>query len=231
MKTIGMIGGMSWESSLEYYRIINQEVRRRLGGFHSAKCLLSSVDFAEIENLQRLNNWDTLTGIMINAAMSLKNGGADFVIICTNTMHKMAEAVAAGAGIEILHIAEATGREVQRRGMKKVGLLGTKFTMEQDFYRKLLSENFAIETVIPDASDREIIHQIIYSELCQGVVKEESRQAFIDVSNRLHSKSAEGIVLGCTEIPLLLRPRDVDIPLFDTMQLHAVAAVEESLLD
>jgi aspartate racemase len=231
MKTIGMIGGMSWESSLEYYRIINQEVRRRLGGFHSAKCLLSSVDFAEIENLQRLNNWDTLTGIMINAAMSLKNGGADFVIICTNTMHKMADAVAAGAGIEILHIAEATGREVQRRGMKKVGLLGTKFTMEQDFYRKRLSENFAIETVIPDASDREIIHQIIYSELCQGVVKEESRQAFIDVSNRLHSKSAEGIVLGCTEIPLLLRPRDVDIPLFDTMQLHAVAAVEESLLN
>ncbi len=229
MKTIGMIGGMSWESSLEYYRIINQAVRQRLGGFHSAKCLLYSVEFSEVEVYQRSGNWDELTELMINCAKILKTGGADFVIICTNTMHKMADAVAEGAGIEILHIAEAVGIEIQRRGIKKVGLLGTKFTMEQDFYRKLLMENFAIETIIPDDADREAVHQVIYTELCQGIVSEKSRQRFIDVSNRLREAGAEGIVLGCTEIPLLMRSKDIDIPIFDTMQLHAVAAVERAL--
>lgn len=229
MKTIGLIGGMSWESSLEYYRLINETVATKLGGLHSAQCLMYSVDFQEIETLQHQNRWDTLTDMMVAAAARLKNGGADFVVICTNTMHKMANDIEARAGIKVLHIAEVTGRAIVQEGMKKIGLLGTKFTMEQDFYRQVLKEKFDMTVVIPDEAEREFIHHVIFNELCKGVIRPDSRAKFISIIHKLAANGAEGIVLGCTEIPLLIKQADVEIPVFDTTRLHTVAAVEYAL--
>lgn len=229
MKTIGLIGGMSWESSLEYYRTINETVRAKLGGFHSAKCLMYSVDFEKIEVLQHENKWDELTDIMVEIAKKLKNAGADFIIICTNTMHKMAEDIEEKAQIKVLHIAEATGKEIIKRKIKKIGLLGTNFTMEQDFYKKVLKDSFNIEVIIPNEKEREIVHKVIYDELCKGIISEESKNEYIKIINNLVLNGAEGIVLGCTEIPLLIKQEDVEIPSFDTTTIHSISAVEFAL--
>lgn len=226
MKTIGLIGGMSWESSLQYYKIINETVKSKLGGLHSAKCIMYSVDFEEIELLQHQGKWEELTYIMVDAARSLKGAGADFIVICTNTMHKMAEDIERKAGIKVLHIAEVTGEKIIQKGLKKVGLLGTKFTMEQDFYKKVLKDKFNVEVIIPDEADREVVHKIIYEELCKGILKDASREKYKEIINRLKSKGAEGVVLGCTEIPLLIKQEDVSVPVFDTTTIHGIAAVE-----
>lgn len=230
MKTIGLIGGMSWESSLEYYKIINETVKLRLGGLHSAQCIMYSVDFHEIEVLQHENKWDELNIIMIDAAKSLKAAGADFVIICTNTMHKMADIIEEKAEIKVFHIAKATGDNIISTGLKRVGLLGTKFTMEGDFYKKVLKDNNNIETIIPDVEDRETVHEIIYNELCLGILNQDSRNKMITIINKLKTAGAEGIILGCTEIPLLIKQEDVDVPVFDTTTIHAVSAVEFALI-
>lgn len=229
MKTIGLIGGMSWESSQEYYRILNEVVKNKLGKLHSAKCIMYSVDFEEIETLQHQNKWEELTKKMIDIAQRLKKGGAEFIVICTNTMHKMAEDIEKEIGINVLHIADATGEKIAEKGMKKVGLLGTKFTMEGDFYKKRLNEKYNIEVVIPNESDRKIIHNIIYNELCLGSIKEASKNKYIEIITELVENGAEGVILGCTEIPLLIKQDDVDIPVFDTTTIHATAAVEFAL--
>lgn len=229
MKTIGLIGGMSWESSLEYYRIINEAVKEKLGGLHSAQCLMYSVDFEEIEVLQHRDRWDELTDIMVDAALRLKRGGADFIVICTNTMHKMAAEMEKRAGIKVLHIAEVTGEEIRQRKIKTVGLLGTKFTMEQDFYKKIIKDKFDINVVIPNAMERGVVHDIIYNELCKGIIREESKEKYKEIIQHLVFQGVEGIVLGCTEIPLLIQQDDCDVPVFDTTHIHALAAVELSL--
>ena len=229
MKTIGLIGGMSWESSLEYYRIINETAKLKLGGLHSAQCLMYSVDFEEIEVLQHQNKWEELTNIMVGSAEKLKNGGVDFIIICTNTMHKMASDIESRVGIKVLHIAEVTGEKIIQEGMRKVGLLGTKFTMEQDFYKKVLRDKFSIDVIIPDENEREIVHEIIYNELCKGIISEDSKEKYIKIINNLALKGAEGVVLGCTEIPLLIKQEDVNILVFDTTTIHAISAVEFAL--
>lgn len=229
MKTIGLLGGMSWESSIEYYRIINQRVKARLGGLHSAQCLLYSVDFAEIEALQHAGDWDMLTSMMIAAVQRLETGGADFTVICTNTMHRMAEAIEAATAIPLLHIADTAAEAINSLGLSTVGLLGTRFTMEQGFYRQRLQEQHGISVLIPDEDDREVVHRIIYDELVQGVIQSESRQAYLDVIAELQSRGAQGVILGCTEIPLLVKAQDVAIPVFDTTTLHAQAAVEWAL--
>lgn len=229
MKTIGLIGGMSWESSLEYYKIINETVKSKLGGLHSAKCLMYSVDFNEIELLQHQNKWNELTDIMVSTADVLKRGSADFIVICTNTMHKMADDIGNRVGIKVLHIAEVTVEEIVKKGLKKVALLGTKFTMEQDFYKKVLEDKFNIEVLIPDEDERNAIHDIIYNELCKGIINESSKKEYIEIINNLVSKGAEGIVLGCTEIPLLIKQEDVNVPIFDTTTIHAISAVEYAL--
>lgn len=229
MKTIGLIGGMSFESTLEYYKIINETVRLKLGKLHSAKCLMYSVDFEKIEILQHEDKWDELTEIMVDIAKKLKNAGADFIVICTNTMHKMAEDIAEKAQIKVLHIAETTGKEIIKRKMKKVGLLGTSFTMEQDFYKKILKDNFNIDVIIPSKEEREIIHKVIYEELCNGIINEESKDKYIKIINNLVSNGAEGIVLGCTEIPLLIKQEDVEVSIFDTTTIHSISAAEFAL--
>ncbi len=229
MKTIGLIGGLSWESSAVYYRIINESIRAKLGGTHSAKCIMYSVDFAEFEKLQQKNEWGKLTDLMIDAGISLKNGGADFMVICTNTMHKMAEEVEAEVGIPLLHIADAAADEIKKTGLRKVALLGTKFTMEQDFYKQRLAHNHGLEVLIPDQFDREIIHSVIYHELVVGKIIESSRQALAKIIERMCYQGAEGVVLGCTEIPLLIRQVDSIVPIFDTTRIHAYAAVEYAL--
>lgn len=229
MKTMGLIGGMSWESSLEYYRIVNETVKEKLGGLHSCKCLLYSVDFAVIEALQHQNKWDELTKLMIEAAQNLKHGGADFIVICTNTMHKMAPEIEHATGLNVLHIADVTGAAISKNQIQKVGLLGTRFTMEGDFYKKRLKDNYDIEVIIPEDTDRQIIHDIIYNELCLGVIKDDSRQKYIDIINKLCANGAEGIILGCTEIPLLIKQSDVLIPVYDTTKIHAESAVDFAL--
>jgi aspartate racemase len=229
MKTIGLIGGMSWESSIEYYRIINEEVRCRLGGLHSAKCVMCSVDFDEIAMLQRQGNWEELTRIMVNSAKKLKNSGADFILICTNTMHIMADDVQKQAGIPVIHIADATGKKIKEKGFKKVGLLGTKFTMEKDFYKKRLSEKYGIETIIPEENEREDIHRIIFEELCIGEIKPASKERIRQIISGLSLKGAQGIILGCTEIPLIISQSDTIMPVFDTTFIHAVSAVDNAL--
>ena len=229
MKTMGLIGGMSWESSLEYYRIVNETVKEKLGGLHSCKCLMYSVDFGVIEALQHQNKWDELTKLMIEAAQNLKHGGADFIVICTNTMHKMAPEIETATGLNILHIADVTGAAISKDQIQKVGLLGTRFTMEGDFYKKRLKDNYDIEVIIPEDTDRQIIHDIIYNELCLGVIKDDSRQKYIDIINKLCANGAEGIILGCTEIPLLIKQSDVLIPVYDTTKIHAESAVEFAL--
>lgn len=229
MKTIGLIGGMSWESSLEYYRIVNETVKEKLGGLHSCKCLMYSVDFGVIEALQHQNKWDELTKLMIEAAQNLKHGGADFIVICTNTMHKMAPEIETATGLNVLHIADFTGAAISKDQIQKVGLLGTRFTMEGDFYKKRLKDNYDIEVIIPEDADRQIIHDIIYNELCLGLIKDDSRQKYIDIINKLCANGAEGIILGCTEIPLLIKQSDVLIPVYDTTKIHAESAVEFAL--
>ena len=229
MKTIGLIGGMSWESSLEYYRIVNETVKEKLGGLHSCKCLMYSVDFGVIEALQHQNKWDELTKLMIEAAQNLKHGGADFIVICTNTMHKMAPEIETATGLNVLHIADVTGAAISKDQIQKVGLLGTRFTMEGDFYKKRLKDNYDIEVIIPEDADRQIIHDIIYNELCLGIIKDDSRQKYIDIINKLCANRAEGIILGCTEIPLLIKQSDVLIPVYDTTKIHAESAVEFAL--
>ncbi len=229
MKTIGLIGGMSWESSAEYYRLINEEVRNRLGSTHSAKSLMWSMDFAEIETLQHEGNWQALSEKMCQAAVSLERGGADFIVICTNTMHKLAEQVQACLNIPLLHIADATAKEITSKNIKKVGLLGTEFTMKQDFYKGRLADKFGLEVFIPNDEDCQIVHRIIYQELVAGVIRDESRQQYRQIIQKLVDAGAEAIILGCTEIMLLVSPADSAVPVFDTTEIHAQAAVNMAL--
>jgi len=226
MKTIGLIGGMSWESSLEYYRIINQSVKEKLGGFHSAECVMYSVDFEQIEKLQHEGKWDELTERMIDAAQRVEKAGANCVLICTNTMHKMAPEVESSIHIPLLHIADVTAKEIKKRAQKKVGLLGTQFTMEQDFYKGRLAGKHGIDVIIPDEEQRKKVHHILYDELVQGEINEDSKNTFRDIIDSLQNRGAEGVILGCTEIPLLVKQKDYDIPLYDTTFIHAQAAVE-----
>jgi aspartate racemase len=226
---IGLIGGMSWESSAEYYRIINREVRNRLGGVHSARSLMWSVDFGEIERLQHQGDWDELTNRMKDAAIRLQRGGADFVLLCTNTMHLMADAVADAIDIPLLHIADPTAEKIKAAGFQKVGLLGTAFTMEQDFYKGRLERVFGLDVLVPDADDRRVVHEVIYKELVVGEVRLESRIAYRGVIARLVAAGAEAIILGCTEIMLLVSAEDSAVPLFDTTTIHAIAAVDRAL--
>ena len=229
MKTIGLIGGMSWESSLEYYRIINEQVKEKLGGLHSAKSLMYSVDFDEIEKLQHQGNWNEATRLMIDAAKRLEKGGADFVVICTNTMHKMADDVQNNIKIPLLHIADATAEKIKAKGLTKIGLLGTKFTMEEDFYKGRLINKYWLKVVIPDDQDRQIVHDIIYNELCLGEINQSSKDQFIRIIKKLVDNGAKAVILGCTEIPLLVQQKDVEVLLFDTTRIHAEGAVEYSL--
>jgi aspartate racemase len=229
LPVIGLIGGLSWESSAEYYRLINQSIRVRLGGLRSARCLMWSFDFGEIEALQHAGEWDKATVLMIDAARRLENGGAEFFLICSNTMHRMANAIAAAVKIPLLHIADPTGARIAAHSMRRVGLLGTAFTMEQDFYKSRLADRFGLDVLIPEAAHRALVHQIIYEELVQGKVLPASRQAYRDAIARLIARGAQGIVLGCTEIMLLVRPEDSAVPLFDTTSLHVEAAVERAL--
>ncbi|OEH84295.1 aspartate racemase [Desulfuribacillus stibiiarsenatis] len=228
MKRIGMLGGMSWESTVEYYKIINEEVKSRLGGLHSANCLLHSVDFGVVESYMRNGQWDDVARILIAAAKTLENGGADFIITCTNTMHKLADQIQNNIGIPLLHIADATADEIKKAHIKTVGLLGTRPTMEMDFYRSKLKEQ-GIEVIIPDEEDRAIIHQVIFEELCLGMIREQSKQEYLRIMDIMISMGAEGIILGCTEIPLLIQQADVKVPLFNTTHIHAIIAVEKSL--
>ncbi len=229
MQTIGLIGGMSWESSLEYYRILNETVKERLGGLHSAKCILYSVEFAEIEVLQHAGRWDEAAQVMVEAGQSLERAGADFILLCTNTMHKLAGEIEAGVSIPLLHIADATAEVVKAAGIRRVGLLGTRYTMEQGFYRGRLVEKHGIEVVIPEEAEREIVHRVIYDELCLGVIKPESRRAFTAIIEKLAAAGAEGVILGCTEIENLVRQEDSPLLVFPTTRIHAEAAVEWAL--
>lgn len=231
MKTIGLLGGMSWESSLEYYRIINEAVREKLGGLHSAQCVLYSVEFAPIERLQREGRWEEATQEMIAAARHIEAGGADFLVICTNTMHKMADEVQSHLAIPLLHIADATAEKVKAKGYQRIGLLGTRFTMQEAFYKGRLTDRFGLEVLVPDAADQEIIQAIIYDELCLGKILPASRAAFVRVINQLAQRGAEGIILGCTEISMLVDAKDTPLPLFDTTRIHALAAVEYALAE
>ena len=229
MKIIGLIGGMSWESSLEYYRIINEQVKEKLGGLHSAKSLMYSVDFDEIEKLQHQGNWKEATKMMIDAAKRLEKGGADFVVICTNTMHKMADDVQNSIKIPLLHIADATAEKIKSQKLKKVGLLGTKFTMEEDFYKGRLIKKYRLNVLIPEEKDRQIVHDVIYHELCLGKINQDSKKQFIRIIQKLVDNGAEAVILGCTEIPLLIQQKDVKVKLFDTTRIHAETAVEYAL--
>lgn len=229
MKTMGLIGGISWESSIKYYRITNQLVRERLGGHHSAKSIMYSFDFAEIEALQREGDWAEATRMMINAAIWLQKANADFVVICANTMHRMAEEVEAAIAIPLLHIADATAQAVKEEGITKVGLLGTRFVMEEDFYRQRLEEKYGLQVLVPDTKGREIVDRVIFDELVQGMILPASKQAYVEIINELVEEGAEGIVLGCTEIGLLVKEEDVDVPAFDTTVIHATAAVDYAM--
>ncbi len=229
MKTIGLIGGMSWESSAEYYRLINTMVKERLGGFHSAKCVMISGDFAEIETLQREDRWAESAQLLIAAAQSLERAGADLVVLCTNTMHRVADDIQTGVQIPFLHIADATAEQIKTQGLTTVGLLGTRFTMEQDFYVGRLTQRYGLRVLIPNSAERLMIHQVIYDELCLGEIKASSKTHYLAVIDGLVERGAQGIVLGCTEIGLLIRAEDCRVPVFDTTRLHAQAAVELAL--
>lgn len=229
MKVIGLLGGMSWESSAEYYRIVNERVRDRLGGLHSARCLMWSFDFAEIEALQHAGRWDEATALLVEAAWRLERGGADFLVLCTNTMHRMAEDLQAAIGLPLLHIADPTAKRIKAAGLRRVGLLGTAFTMEQEFYKGRLVERHGLEVLVPDDRDRALVHRVIYDELVRGVVEPSSRAAYREIIGRLVAGGAQAVILGCTEIMLLVRPEDSPVPLFDTTTIHAEAAVELAL--
>lgn len=228
-KTIGLIGGMSWESSAVYYKIINQEIKKSIGGLHSCQSLMYSVDFGEIATLQHNGEWDKLGEMMIDAAQRLENGGADFIILCTNTMHKLADKLSGAIKIPLVHIADTTAEAIKKSKIKKVGLLGTKFTMEQDFLRERLTNQHGIETIIPNEKQREVVHAIIYDELVKGIITDKSRQAYLEIMDDLVLKGAEGIILGCTEINLLVTSANTPHILFDTTTIHAKKAVELSL--
>ena len=229
MKTIGLIGGMSWESTVPYYRQINETIKERLGGLHSAKIVLYSVDFHEIERLQHAGDWEAAGAVLAGAARSLEVAGADFLVLCTNTMHKVAPSIEAAVRIPLLHIADPTALEIKRAGHSTVGLLGTRFTMEQAFYRDRLSERHGLRVIVPGPQDRETVHRIIYEELCLGVVTAESRGEYRRVMESLASQGAQAIILGCTEISLLVNQQDSAVPLFDTTAIHARAAAEKAL--
>ena len=228
-QVIGLIGGLSWESSAAYYRIINETVRTRLGGLRSAQCLMWSFDFGEIEALQHAGQWDAATARMIDAARRLERGGADFFLICSNTMHRMADEIAAAVTIPLLHIADPTAERIRARGLGRVGLLGTSFTMEQDFYKGRLADRFGLDVLVPDADERAVVHQVIYDELVRGIIRAPSRDAYRAVIARLVARGGEAIILGCTEIMLLVKPQDSAVPLFDTTTIHAEAAVDRAL--
>ncbi|HLJ51158.1 MAG TPA: aspartate/glutamate racemase family protein [Bryobacteraceae bacterium] len=229
MKNIGLIGGMSWESSAEYYRLINQETKLRLGGQHNAPSVLVTVDFAAVEQLQHAGQWDELGAMLTHRALQLERAGADFVVLCTNTMHKLADCIIGSVQIPLLHIADAVGQAVQLSGQRRVGLLGTRFTMEQTFYSDRLRQNFGIETVVPPSEDRKVVHDVIYNELCHGLIRDESRIKFQDIIARLAERGAECVILGCTEIGLLISQKDSILPAHDSTRIHAIAAVEFAL--
>lgn len=229
MKTIGMLGGMSWESTLSYYRALNEGIKSQLGGFHSARICLVSVDFDELEQLQHRDAWDEIAAILSAAAQDVERGGAEFLLICTNTMHRVAPEIQRAVSIPLLHIADATALALQRDGLTRVGLLGTRFTMEQEFYKGRLSDTFGIEVLVPGAAERARIHEVIYHELCLGVIDDRARQDFLDIIQRLASSGAEAVILGCTEIAMLVQQRHTAIPLYDTTAIHAQAAVELAL--
>jgi aspartate racemase len=229
LKTIGLIGGMSWESTVPYYRLINETVKARLGGLHSARVILYSVDFHEIEQLQREGNWTSAGLILAGAARSLQAAGADFLVLCTNTMHKVAQELEAAVRIPLFHIADPAGEEIRQAGLTTVGLLGTRFTMEQDFYKERLRQRHGLQVRVPDAADRDIVHRVIYEELCLGQVLPESRREFRRIMARMVDNGVQAIILGCTEISLLVKPQDATVPLLDTTTLHAVKAAELAL--
>ena len=228
LKTIGLIGGMSWESTVTYYKIINEVIKEKLGGLHSAKCVLYSVDFQEIEECQANGNWEKSGEILGEAAYNLEKAGADFIVICTNTMHKVVNQIKEKISIPILHIAEMTAEKILEKGLKNIALLGTKYTMEQDFYKSKLIEK-GINVIIPDKNDIEIINEVIYDELCLGTINSDSKKKFLEIVDKLRSKGAEGIILGCTEIGLLIKNEDTDVPLFDTAIIHAEQAAIYSI--
>ena len=228
MRTLGLLGGMSWESTLPYYRCVNECVRERLGGLHSAKLVLYSVDFAEIERLQHAGDWTTAGHLLADAAQALERAGAEALVLCTNTMHRVLDTIEAAIRIPVVHIADATARRIRAEGLAKVGLLATRFTMEQDFYRGRL-EQHGLTVLVPDAADRAEVHRIIYDELCRGVIRESSRVALRAVMAALVSRGAEGLILGCTEIGLLVGAEDTPVPVFDTTRIHAEAAVDWAL--
>ncbi|PPJ43858.1 MULTISPECIES: aspartate/glutamate racemase family protein [unclassified Pseudoxanthomonas] len=231
MKTIGLIGGMSWESTVPYYRLVNEGIKARLGGLHSAQVVLYSVDFHEIERLQREGDWHTAGELLADAARRVQAAGADLLVLCTNTMHKVAPQMEAAVSIPLLHIADATGAAITTAGHRTVGLLGTRFTMEQDFYRERLREVHGLQVIVPDADDRGLVHDVIYDELCRGVVRDSSREAYRRIMDDLVASGADAIILGCTEIGLLVGAQDASVPLFDTTALHANAAVDAALAD
>lgn len=229
MNTIGLVGGMSWESTLTYYRLINETVKKKLGGLHSARCVLYSVDFAEVEVLQRAGRWAEAAQLLVAAARAVEAAGADFVLLCTNTMHTVADDIQAGLRIPLLHIADATAEHVKQAHIRRVGLLGTRFTMEDDFYRGRLTRQFGLEVVVPEPPERAEVHRVIYDELCVGNLRAESRVLLCGIMDQLAQHGAEGIILGCTELGLLIRDGDASVPLFDTTRIHALAAVEQAL--
>lgn len=228
MRTIGMLGGMSWESTAEYYRLANELVRDALGGVHSARILLDSVDFADIEALQARGEWEAAGNVLAERARALASGGADLLVICTNTMHKVADQVTAAVSIPLVHIADATAEAITAAGVTRVGLLGTRFTMEQDFYRDRIASH-GIDVLVPEAADRDTVHTVIYDELVRGIVRDESRAAYVAVMQRLVDAGAQGIILGCTEIELLVGADDIAVPVFPTTALHVAAAVKLAL--
>ena len=229
LKTIGLLGGMSWESTLEYYKMINEGIKERLGGLHSAKIAMVSVDFEPIEKLQHQGRWGEMAKMLSNDAKSMEKAGADFLLICTNTMHKVATDIENSIRIPLLHIADATAEELINEDIKTVGLLGTAFTMEEDFYKGRLTKKYGLKVITPNKQDREIIHKIIYNELCLGRIKENSKKEYLRIISELAKNGAEGVILGCTEIGLLVKQSDTDIKLFDTTQIHAKKAVETAI--
>jgi aspartate racemase len=231
MKTIGLIGGMSWESTVPYYRIINETVRARLGGFHSAKIVLYSVDFHEIELLQHSGDWDEAGRMLAQAGRSLAAAGVELLVLCTNTMHKVANAIESAVSIPLFHIADPTAQEIKKSGLTKIGLLGTRFTMEQDFYRGRLRDQHHLDVLIPDDADREVVHRVIYEELVLGLVRDASRAEYRRIIQRLVDQGAQGVILGCTEISMLVGPSDSPVPLFDTTSIHARKAAEWALTE
>jgi aspartate racemase len=228
MKTVGLIGGMSWESTASYYRIINQEIKARLGGLHSAKIVLNSVDFAEIEAMQQANAWQLSADLLINSARSLEAAGAECMMICTNTMHKVADDIAAAVSLPLIHIADATAHVLLAKDVTNVALLGTKFTMSEPFYKDKL-EQHGIDVMVPSFDEQTVIHDIIYQQLCLGDIRKDSKSQYLDIIKTLQNKGAQGVVLGCTEIGLLISQQDIDLPLYDTAEIHAKAAVEFAL--